>query len=160
MSNHPCGGTTAMLYEWDFPSPFTLDIEVRQSDIDGMGHTNNASYVVWCERCAWRHSESLGLSVQDYQRLDRGVAIQHAEYDYFLPSFIHDQLIAATWLVGCDGKLRLERRFQMVNRQTGTTVLRGSWRLVSVVLSTGKVTRLPPLFVDTYLPAVIENLTD
>ena len=148
-----------MPYEWDFPSPFTQDIEVRQVDIDGMGHTNNASYVIWCERCAWRHSESLGLSIQDYQRLDRGVAIQHAEYDYFLPSFINDQLTVATWLVKCDGRLRLERRFQIVNRQTRETVLRGNWSLVSVVLSTGKVTRLPAQFVETYSPAVVENLT-
>ncbi|MCB1670263.1 MAG: acyl-CoA thioesterase [Gammaproteobacteria bacterium] len=140
---------------WDLPTPFTCEFEVNEKDIDGMGHTNNASYVIWCEQCAWRHSESLGLSIDDYRELDRGVAIQHADYDYFLPTFVNDRLIAATWLVQCDGRLRLERRFQIVHGESGQTVLRGRWNLVSVVLSTGKVTRLPAIFVATYSGAVV-----
>jgi acyl-CoA thioester hydrolase len=144
-----------MFIAWDYPTPFTREIVVQETDIDGLGHTNNASYVIWCEQCAWLHSESLGLSVHDYQSLDRGLAIHHAEYDYFLPSFAGDPLISATWLVACDGRLRLERRFQIVHRDTGTTVLRGHWNLVSVVLSTGRVTRLPKLFVDNYSAAVV-----
>jgi len=145
-----------MTTDWDFPSPFTREVVVQAGDIDGLGHTNNASYVVWCERVAWLHSEYLGLSVRDYQRLDRGVAIQHAEYNYSLPSFAGDRLITATWLVHCDGKLRLERRFQIVHKDNGKTVMRGHWNLVSVVLSSGRVTRLPRLFADTYASAVID----
>jgi len=145
-----------MLIEWDYPAPFTCEFTVAESDIDGLGHTNNASYVIWCEQCAWQHSESLGLSVTDYQKLDRGVAIHHAEYDYHLPTFVGDHLIAGTWLVHCDGKLRLERRFQIVRRNNGETVLRGRWNLVSVVLSSGRTTRLPRLFVETYSAAVVQ----
>lgn len=145
-----------MLIEWDYPRPFTREIIVEESDIDGLGHTNNASYVIWCEQCAWQHSESLGLSVADYQKLDRGVAIHHAEYDYRLPTFASDRLIVGTWLVHCDGKLRLERRFQIVRLDNGATVLRGRWNVVSVVLSTGRTTRLPRQFVDTYSSAVVK----
>jgi acyl-CoA thioester hydrolase len=145
-----------MLIPWDYPTPFTLEFTVTDSDIDGLGHTNNANYVIWCEQCAWRHSESLGLSVADYQQLDRGVAIHHADYDYCLPTFSGDQLVIGTWLVHCDGKLRLERRFQAVRRYDGETVMRGCWNLVSVVLSTGRTTRLPRRFVDTYSAAVVE----
>ncbi|MBT8147394.1 MAG: acyl-CoA thioesterase, partial [Gammaproteobacteria bacterium] len=61
-----------------------------------------------------------------------------------------------TWLVQCDGRLRLERRFQIVRHDTGATVLRGRWNLVSVVLSSGKTTRLPRQFVDTYSAAVVQ----
>ena len=96
-----------MSMNWDFSSPFTVEVKVNQSDIDGMGHTNNASYVIWCEQCAWKHSESLGLSISDYQALDRGVAIQHADYNYYLPIFQNDPLLVATWLVNCDGKKAL-----------------------------------------------------
>ena len=145
-----------MLIEWDYPAPFTHGFTVQESDIDGLGHTNNASYVIRCEQCAWQHSESLGLSVADYQELDRGVAIHHAEYDYHLPTFAGDRLITGTWLIHCDGKLRLERRFQIVRQDNGETVLRGRWNLVSVVLSTGRTTRLPRLFVDTYSAAVVQ----
>lgn len=123
--------------------------------MDGLGHANNAAYVVWCEHCAWRHSESLGLSVRDYQQLDRGVAIQQASYTYLQPSVAGQQLMVGTWLVACDGRLRLERRFQIINGDTGTTVLRGHWQLVSMVLSSGKPIRLPDRFREAYTAAVI-----
>lgn len=146
-----------MKLNWDHPEPFVRERVVAESDIDGLGHANNACYVIWCEQCAWQHSESLGLSVRDYQALDRGVAIHHAEYDYFLPSVSGDRLLVGTWLVDCDGRLRLERHFQILNQDSGETVLRGRWKLVSVVLSTGKATRLPRRFVETYAAAVIRT---
>lgn len=142
---------------WDFPTPHVNEITVHASDIDGMGHANNACYVVWCEDCAWKHSESLGLSVQDYQEMDRGVAINKANYEYFLPSFENEQLLVATWLVHCDKKLRLERRFQIINPATGNTVLRAHWLLICVALSSGKASRFPQKFVDVYGPAVIDT---
>ena len=142
---------------WDYPNPFTWDLTVNPADIDGMGHANNACYVVWCENCAWKHSESLGLSVLDYQRLDRGVAIHKASYEYFLPSFEHDQLIIATWLTHWDRKLRLERRFQVINAKSGETVMRGHWALICTALSTGKATRFPAEFIAVYGNAVIDG---
>ena len=143
--------------DWDYSNPYTLEITVQPSDIDGMGHTNNACYVVWCEQCAWKHSESLGLSVLDYQKLDRGVAINKADYDYVIPSFDSDKLVVGTWLTDCDNKLRLERRFQVVNSTTGKTILRGRWRLICVALSSGKAARFPKEFIQIYGGAVLKN---
>ncbi|PCJ18096.1 MAG: thioesterase [SAR86 cluster bacterium] len=141
--------------EWDHPNPHIYDVEVQASDIDGMGHANNACYVIWCEQCAWSHSETLGLSVKDYQRLDRGVAIHKAQYEYFLPSFKDEKLMVGTWLIACDQKLRLERKFQMINLDTQETVLRGHWQLICVSLKSGKAARLPKEFIDIYGSAVI-----
>lgn len=141
---------------WDFPTPHIESRTVSVDDIDGMGHTNNACYVVWCEDCAWSHSQQLGLSVEDYRQLNRGVAIQRAEYDYQLPSFADDELDIATWLVHCDQRLRLERRFQIRHRATGKTVLRGHWLLICINMETGKPARFPPEFVDIYGAAVID----
>ncbi|HAJ76352.1 MAG: thioesterase family protein [Gammaproteobacteria bacterium] len=141
--------------DWDYPTPFTRQLTVSGADIDGMGHVNNACYVVWCEDCAWKHSEALGLSVEDYQRLDRGVSIHRANYEYLLPSFENDSLTIATWLTDCDCKLRLERSFQIINTATEQTVLRGSWQLICTALSTGKAVRLPQEFLNTYGAAVI-----
>ena len=47
---HQLSGTTEM--DWDYPTPFTRQLTVSGADIDGMGHVNNACYVVWCEDCA------------------------------------------------------------------------------------------------------------
>ena len=92
----------------------------------------------------------------DYQRLDRGVAIHKASYEYFLPTFENEELLIATWLTACDGKLRLERRFQMISLSTGLTVLRGHWQLICVALSSGKASRLPREFIENYGNAVID----
>jgi hypothetical protein len=44
---------------WDRATPFIIDLQVGAEDIDGLGHANNAVYVTWLERCAWRHSQRL-----------------------------------------------------------------------------------------------------
>jgi len=144
------------MIDWDYPNPHTYELTVQKSDIDGMGHANNACYVVWCEECAWAHSESLGLSVRDYQTLDRGVAINKGHYEYIQPCFENEKLLIGTWLTACDNKLRLERHFQIVNPASSKTVLRGHWWLICVALSTGKASRFPQEFVDSYGGAVTE----
>jgi len=80
------------------------------------------------------HFEFLGLSIKDYQRLDRGVAIRKASYENFLPSFENEDLLITIWLTASDGKFRLERRFQMIKHATGQTVQRGHWELICVDL--------------------------
>ena len=142
---------------WDYSHPHIVEIEVSDQDIDGMGHANNACYVIWCERCAWQHSETLGLSVADYRQLNRGVAIHKASYDYYQPSFPGERLLVGTWLTACDSKLRLERRFQILRASDQSTVLRGHWILICINVSTGKPARFPAEFLDTYGAAVIDS---
>jgi acyl-CoA thioester hydrolase len=141
--------------EWDYPHPFTLPVTPRGEDIDGLNHTNNAVYVQWCEKIGWAHSESLGLSLGDYQHLDRAMAIRRGEYDYLLPSVLNDALTLATWLTASDGKLTMERRFQLIRHRDQATLLRGRWELVCIALSTGQVRRMPPAFCQVYLPALV-----
>jgi acyl-CoA thioester hydrolase len=135
---------------WDYPNPFTLPVVPQADDIDGLNHTNNGAYVRWCETIAWAHSEKLGLHLADYQRLDRAMAISRGEYDYLLPTQLNDQLTLATWLFAGDGKLTLERRFQLIRTQDEATVLRGRWELVCIEISSGKVRRMPPEFMQAY----------
>jgi len=140
---------------WDYPHPFTLPVVPRRDEIDGLNHTNNAVYVQWCEKVAWAHSEALGLSLADYRRLDRAMAIRRGEYDYLLPTVVDDELTLATWLLASDGKLTMERRFQLVRNRDRATVLRGRWNLVCIELSSGRVRRMPPEFIQVYQAAEI-----
>lgn len=140
---------------WDHPGPFTQPVAPGVGDIDGLNHTNNAVYVQWCEKIAWAHSESLGLGLADYRRLDRAMAIRRGAYDYLLPTLLHDELTLATWLVASDGKLTMERRFQLVRDGDGTTVLRGHWNLVCIELGSGRPRRMPPEFCQIYLGAMV-----
>ncbi len=140
---------------WDFPGPFLLTVCPLEEHIDGLNHTNNAVYVQWCEKIGWAHSESLGLSLIDYQRLDRAMAIRRGEYDYLLPTTLHEELTLATWLTASDGKLTMERRFQLIRNEDQSTVLRGRWDLVCIELSSGKPRRMPAKFSEIYLSAMV-----
>ena len=140
---------------WDYPAPFTQPAVPLASDIDGLQHTNNAVYVQWCERIGWAHSQALGLSLLDYQRLDRAMAIRRGEYDYLLPTVLGDELTLATWLTASDGKLTMERRFQLIRHRDQATVLRGRWDLVCIELSSGRPRRMPPEFCAVYLAALV-----
>ena len=140
---------------WDFAKPFTMPAVPQSGDIDGLQHTNNAVYVQWCERAGWAHSHALGLSLADYQRLDRAMAIRRGEYDYLLPTALGEELTLATWLLSGGGKLSLERRFQLVRNRDLATVLRGRWELVCIELGSGQPRRMPPEFCAVYLAAAL-----
>lgn len=140
---------------WDHPAPHCLSIEAQPQDIDGLNHTNNAVYVQWCETVAWAHSVALGLGLEDYRRLDRAMAIRQAHYDYLLPSALGDTLVIGTWLTASDGKLSMERSFQIIRLSDHATVLRGRWTLVCIELSSGRARRMPAEFCQAYEPAVV-----
>ena len=140
---------------WDHPRPYTLPVMPQPGDIDGLNHTNNAVYVQWCEAVAWAHSEALGLSLADYRRLDRAMAIRRGEYDYLLPTAAGEALTLGTWLVASDGRLAMERRFQLLRNDDGATILRGRWQLVCIEMSSGRPRRMPPEFCEAYLGEMV-----
>ena len=76
---------------WDKNNPYTIGLLVDSSDIDELGHVNNAAYVRWLERCAWRHSESLGLGVAEYKTLDRAMVVLRHEIDYLAAAYLQEQ---------------------------------------------------------------------
>ncbi len=146
-----------MTCSWDYPAPFTLNLTVKPADIDNLNHTNNAVYVGWCEKTAWAHSESLGLSLGDYLRLNRAMAITKAEYDYLGASFVDEQLTIGTWLTRSDGRLTMERRFQLFRPSDQRLILRARWQLTCINIASGKPSRMPESFLTSYLPALVDN---
>lgn len=138
---------------WDRPNPFILPVTPQAADIDGLDHTNNAVYVRWCQDAGWAHSHALGLTLTDYKRLDRGMAIRRSEFDYIFATDEGEALLLGTWLTAGDSPLSMQRHFQLVRERDSTTVLRARWELVCIELSTGRPKRLPPEFSDVYVPA-------
>lgn len=142
--------------KWDRPDPFTLDISVQSDDIDGLGHANNAVYVSWLERCAWRHSQRLGLDLAEYRRLDRAMAVVRHEIDYLTSAYEDEQLVMGTWIVEWDRKLKMDRCFQLIRPADGVTLLRARTTFVCIELSSGRPRRMPAEFLDGYGQAVLE----
>jgi acyl-CoA thioester hydrolase len=146
------------MLSWDYPQGYCIELKVGAADIDGLEHTNNAVYVKWCERAAWAHSVSLGLDLDCYQALDRAMAITRSEFDYIAASRLGDEVVAATWIVNWDGKLTMERHFQIIRPADGLTLLRGKMKFACIEISTGKPRRLPPAFIDGYGAVVLNAL--
>ncbi|MBD9500137.1 acyl-CoA thioesterase [Pseudomonas sp. BGr12] len=140
---------------WQLPDPFVIDIEVKSEDIDGLGHANNAVYVSWLERCAWRHSQSLGLDLAEYRRLDRAMAVVRHEVDYLAAAYEGEQLQLATWIVQSDQRLKMTRHFQLVRPADALTLLRAQTTFVCIELSSGKPKRMPVEFTEGYGRALL-----
>ncbi|CRM17568.1 thioesterase family protein [Pseudomonas sp. FH4] len=135
---------------WDLAKPFIIDLQVAPEDIDGLGHANNAVYVSWLERCAWRHSQRLGLDLTEYRRLDRAMAVVRHEIDYLAAGYEGDELQLATWIVDWDQRLKMTRHFQLMRPSDGTTLLRAQTTFVCIELSSGKPKRMPAEFIEGY----------
>lgn len=140
---------------WHLPAPFVIDIEVKSEDIDGLGHANNAVYVSWLERCAWRHSQSLGLDLAEYRRLDRAMAVVRHEVDYLAAAYEGNELQLATWIVESDQRLKMTRHFQLVRPADALTLLRAQTTFVCIELSSGKPKRMPVEFIEGYGRALL-----
>jgi acyl-CoA thioester hydrolase len=142
---------------WDLTTPFVIDLAVGAEDIDGLGHANNAVYVTWLERCAWRHSQQLGLDLTEYRRLDRAMAVVRHEIDYLASAYENDELELATWIVDWDRKLKMTRRFQLRRPADGVTLLRAQTTFVCIELSSGRPKRMPVEFIDGYGSAMADG---
>lgn len=143
---------------WELENPFVISLQVSMTDIDALGHANNAVYVAWLEQCAWQHSSSLGLGVDEFHWLDRAMAVVRHEIDYLASAFEGDQLLLGTWLTDWDRRLRMTRRFQLMRPSDGMTLLRAVTTFVCIELSSGKPRRMPEAFIQGYGQALPDSL--
>lgn len=140
--------------KWDYPNPFLMTVKVEQSHIDVMGHTNNVVYLSWCEEVAWAHSNQLRLDWPTYQRLNRALVARKHEIEYLAATFVGDEILRGTWIIGNDGKLSVHRAYQFIRASDGKTVLRGKTHWVCVDIQTGVAKRMPQEFVEGYRPVL------
>lgn len=136
--------------KWDFQNPYLLEKRVTADDIDIMGHTNNVVYLKWLEEVAWGHSKSLGLGWDVYEKLNRGLVARRHELDYLGATFEGDQLILATWIIENDGKIGVQRAYQVLRQSDQKVVLRGRTRWVCIDIKSGKPKRMPVEFIEGY----------
>jgi acyl-CoA thioester hydrolase len=137
--------------DWDLPAPHVVTLEVVAADIDAYDHVNNAVYLSWFDRVAWSHSASLGISLEECVRIRRGMAAHRSEIDYVRAAVLHDRVCVATWIVSTDGKLRVERKFQVRRAIAGETLARARTEYVCINLDSGRAARMPESFSVAYV---------
>ena len=132
--------------DWDLPSPYIHERVAHHAEIDGYGHVNNVVYVAWMDDCAWAHSTERGIPPELCRRLDRGMAVWRTQVNYLGAAYEGDEIQVATWPVLNDGRLRIDRRFQVRRKSDGQTLVRALIHYVCIDLHTGKARRMPVEF--------------
>ncbi len=148
--------------DWDMPNPFAISLTVQPNNIDNYGHVNNAVYVGWLDSCAWEHSVHVGIGKQTCDDLGKGMVVRKTQIEYVRPCFDGEKVWVGNWLVFADGRLRANRRFQIIREADGATLVRALLHYVCVDLEGGKPTRWPPVFTESYtvLPEIAEIVSD
>ena len=139
---------------WDYPNPFTVSITVSNNEIDQLGHTNNQVYLDWMMKAAYEHSESLGLSVNDYLSMGIAMVAKRHEINYLSATFINDNLIVGTWIATNDNRFRSMRKYQIIRMGDQKTILRAETDWVSLNIDNGKPERMPDEFIRCYQPTI------
>jgi len=138
--------------DWDLPSPHVHCVTARDADMDGYGHVNNAVYVRWLDEAAWSHSAALGLPADHCLACRRGMAVWRTQLNYLAPAFAGDEVEVGTWILANDGRLRVDRRFQLRRVEDGRTVLRALVHYVCIDLDSGRPRRMPAEYLSGYQP--------
>ena len=89
---------------------FELPLEIRNEDIDRLGHVNNVVYVGWIQEAAIAHWRVLATPEQ--QAEVAWVVVRH-EIDYKRPARPGDGIVARTW-VGSASRNTFERHTEIV----------------------------------------------
>jgi acyl-CoA thioester hydrolase len=132
------------------PLPFISTRQVLPGEIDEYAHVNNTVYLQWLDHIAWTHSAVLGMPLASCLALRRGMAVRHTRIDYMEAALLGDELLIATWLIACDGRLRCTRRFEILRLSDGKRVADAEIEYFCLNLDTGKPCRFPREFVESY----------
>jgi acyl-CoA thioester hydrolase len=108
---------------------YQADIIVRHADLDELNHVNNVVYLQWVQDVAAAHWKS--LASKEILTKYFWVALRH-EIDYHSPAFLHDELIAKTWVVDYQGA-KSTRIVQLIRKQDDwlLTETKTTWCLMS-----------------------------
>tara|TARA_Y100001947_G_scaffold138633_1_gene128344 strand:+ start:98 stop:559 length:462 start_codon:yes stop_codon:yes gene_type:complete len=141
---------------WDYPNPYTMKVQVLPEEIDQLGHANNRVYLNWIMTAAYAHSESLGLSVDDYLNIGVAMVAKRHELNYIAATFVNDELIIGTWIATNDNRFNSQRNYQIIRLSDDKTILRAETDWVSMNIQTGKPQRMPEEFIRCYKPTILQ----
>jgi acyl-CoA thioester hydrolase len=79
------------------------------------------------------------------------MAAHRTEIDYQRAAVLGDRVCVGTWIVASDGKLRVERRFQVRRAPDGESLARARTDYVCINLDSGRAVRMPEVFARNYV---------
>ena len=130
------------------PRSYTIRLRVRHSDIDVMGHVNNAIYLHYVMEAAFQHAESAGFTVERMRELGGGWVVRRTEIEYLRQARAGDELLITTTIASMNGT-RATRETKMVDATTNKTVASASTDYVWVNLR-GRPSQIPSEAIATF----------
>jgi acyl-CoA thioester hydrolase len=122
------------------PEAFELLIPIDAADIDALGHVNNVTYLRWVQEVAVAHWQAAAPAAD--QAALAWVVVRH-EIDYKRPAFLHDQIVARTW-VGTAKRHRFERLTELLRAADRKLLARARTIWCPIDRRTGKMTDVSP----------------
>jgi len=121
---------------------FVYRPEVKDADIDNLGHVNNEVYLRWLIEAAVAHSGFVGYTLEKFLEMQSAFVVRRHELDYLLPTFKKDRLRIETWTDPMDGSRAL-RHYEIYNEENQKLVLKGQTMWVFVNLQNGRPIKIP-----------------
>lgn len=131
---------------------------VVDTDLDGLGHANNVSYVKWMQSAALAHSAVQGWPVEAYAELGAGWVVRSHFIEYLSPALRGDTIVVRTWVADMK-KVTSLRRFRMLTMRADKQILLAraetDWAFVDYQTTLPK--RIPPSVINSFEIATIED---
>lgn len=118
--------------------PYELPLQVRDEDIDELGHVNNTVYLRWVQEAATAHWRALAPA--EALASVAWVVLRH-EIDYRAPAFRHDPLKARTW-VGAASGITFERHTEILRAEDQRLLARARTLWCPISTRTGRPQRV------------------
>jgi acyl-CoA thioester hydrolase len=132
--------------QWDYPAAHIIEHTATSDEADGYGHINNSVYLNWLDQCVWDHCKAVAMPPETCRELNRGFAAVRHEIDYLAAAYPGDSVAIANWVTSNGGRLRAERRFQIIRMSDKKTLLRARSDYICTNLTNGRAARMPDIF--------------
>ena len=103
------------------PAVFVFEHDVRDDEIDALGHVNNLAYLKWMISAAVAHSAACGWTTERYLASGGGWVVRSHKIEYFNAALAGDRIAVRTW-VDSFKKVSSLRRYRIV-RDADQTLL-------------------------------------
>ncbi|MEJ2290832.1 MAG: thioesterase family protein [Deinococcales bacterium] len=131
------------------PRRLTIELEVQDTDLDELGHVNNAHYLRYAEQAARAHSAARGFPLEAYIELGALPVVRRHEIRYRRPARPGDRLAVTTELRRLDSR-RAVRHTDIRRADDGALLAEADTEWVWIDAERGRPVRVPQDVLDAF----------
>ena len=114
-----------------------MPVQIRFSDIDLLGHVNNAVYMNYLDMAKTKYFEAVSGNAVDWTRLD--VVVANVNVDFLHPVFFHEDIVIKTKVIHLGNKsMTLIQQIELAGSGEIKTICRSVMVGFDIATSTSK----------------------